>query len=1398
MSALPTQSPARDAAPPRAAATSAPLPPGAILVDDGHAHDVRWRPGERLDHLFEAVCDRLREEGHADQVAVSTEDEDITYDALDARANALARVLTRAGVTSGDRVGLLFDRALPGYEAILAVLKLNAAYVPLDVGFPADRVRYIVEDAQVSVVLTESHLRGRLEELGVPVVCLDEAAGEIAAQLGTRLGESERCAPVDELCYVIYTSGSTGVPKGVPIEQASICNFVRVANEVYGVVRTDRMYQGMTIAFDFSIEEIWIGWMAGATLVPKPGKGALVGEDLRDFIVERKVTALSCVPTLLATIEEGIPGLRFLLVSGEACPQDLIARWWTPQRRFLNVYGPTEATVTATWTALSPNRRVTIGVPLPTYSVLILDPEETRALAPGEQGEIAIAGVALSPGYLNRPDQTARAFVHDVLGVPNNPSGLLYRTGDLGRVTDGEIEYLGRIDTQVKIRGYRIELTEIESVLLQLPGVAAAVVESHSPDPGVVELVAYVVRRRDTEQLDRQAIVAALRDRLPRYMVPAYIEELAGLPMLPSDKVDRKKLPPPVAGRVAMTSDEHVPPQGPLEQAMTDALAAVLRLDDISVTANFFDELSATSILMAAYCARLRQIPAMESVRISDLYLNPSVRLLAQAYAVADNEAGAATATTGAAQQARQYGHVSALRYSLCGLYQALFMAAYTGGFAIMSVAAFNWIVEATTYLETFVRSVAFVVGLAAYTTVVPILVKWVVIGRWKPAEIPAWTVAYLRFWTVRMLLRLNPMVFFVGSPLGVIYLRALGAKVGRHVVILTPVLPVCTDLLTIGSDTVISRDAVLNGYRAEAGAILTGPITIGSGVYVGAQAVLDIHTSLGDGAQLGHVSTLLPGQIVPAGQRWHGVPARPTQETFRRGPEVAYRRLSPFLFGLGQLVSVMLFLAAAIAIVVQLADQHDPGLLHALLGTSDVSWDLTLYELLLTATAVAFFGALAGWLLLISSVPRLLALGVRPGRVYPLYGVAYALHRTIYQLTNVRLFNQLFGDSSFVVGYLSRLGYRLKPVIQSGSNFGTTMSHETPYLSVVGSGTMVSDGLHFGNSEYTSSAFRVDRAALGKDNFLGNNIYLPMHAALGDNVLLATKVMVPLDGPPREGVGLLGSPCFEIPRTVGDDEAIVKRPGEPAMLSALRRKNRHNLVTLLLFLAHRLVLALILVVIAQAAFGFHNRVGWWAVPFVAATTPWLMAWWAVLVERAAYGFRRLTPRHVSIYDPYYWRHERYWKLGVSTGLGAFDGTPFKSWYLRGLGVRVGRRLLDDGCTSVEKTMVEIGDYCTLNYQSLLQGHSLENGVFKSDYIHVHDHVTIGLRAFVHYSTDLGEGSAVETDSFLMKGEQVPAGQRWQGNPAGPAPRAPRTIDLREVTDVVGAERVSVRQAGGG
>jgi len=303
-------------------------------------------------------------------------------------------------------------------------------------------------------------------------------------------------------------------------------------------------------------------------------------------------------------------------------------------------------------------------------------------------------------------------------------------------------------------------------------------------------------------------------------------------------------------------------------------------------------------------------------------------------------------------------------------------------------------------------------------------------------------------------------------------------------------------------------------------------------------------------------------------------------------------------------------------------------------------------------------------------------------------------------------------------------------------------------------------------NTEFSSTSFRVRRAELGGRNFLGNNIAYPPGARTGENCLLATKVMVPVDGEVRHDVGLLGSPPFEIPRTVERDRAFDDLKEGRVHRTRLRAKNRHNTATAALYLLAQLVNLYVVTTLGMVALDLYFEHGFWVVPVTAVAGLTFGIGFQILLERAVTSFRALSPRFCSIYDPYFWWHERFWKMSVGGYLGLFDGTPMKIVVWRLLGVRMGRRVFDDGCAMPEKTLVHIGDDVALNAASTVQAHSLEDGAFKSDHIVVGHGVTIGPRGFVHYGVTLQEGAVLDADSFLMKGQEVPAYTRWRGNPA--------------------------------
>ena len=333
--------------------------------------------------------------------------------------------------------------------------------------------------------------------------------------------------------------------------------------------------------------------------------------------------------------------------------------------------------------------------------------------------------------------------------------------------------------------------------------------------------------------------------------------------------------------------------------------------------------------------------------------------------------------------------------------------------------------------------------------------------------------------------------------------------------------------------------------------------------------------------------------------------------------------------------------------------------------------------------------------------------------------------------------------------------------MVQTGSNFGSELAHDTPYLTTVGPGTMVSDGLTVMNADYTSTSFRVAKAELGEDNFLGNSLAFPVGAKVGDNCLLATKAMIPIGGPVRENVGLLGSPCFEIPRSVQRDDDL-RKTGEE-LERGLALKNRYNRRTICLFLLVRWFQTFLLLLVTAIAGDLYHLLGQWSVAAALFLVMLLAVGYATLIERLTTGFRALKPRVCSIYDPYFWWHERHWKM-LATPL--FNGTPFRPMMMRLLGVKVGRRVFDNGCSIPEKTLAIIGDEATINEGTVIQCHSLEDGAFKSDRTVIGARCTLGVQAFVHYGVTTGPDSVIDADSFLMKGEEVAAGARWRGNPA--------------------------------
>ncbi|MGW1618750.1 Pls/PosA family non-ribosomal peptide synthetase [Streptomyces sp. NPDC002172] len=823
------------------------------------------------------------------------------------------------------------------------------------------------------------------------------------------------------------------------------------------------------------------------------------------------------------------------------------------------------------------------------------------------------------------------------------------------------------------------------------------------------------------------------------------------------------------------------------ERRLAQALADLLDAETVPVDGHFFTDLGANSLVMAQFCARIRKAVDLPSPSMRDIYRHPTIQSLAAALGQTAAPADPVPAPQPPEPSPAPGPRTGRWNHLVCGTLQLLVFLGYSLVSGFVTAAGYEWIAAGKGLADIYLRSLLFGSGAFVALCAFPVVAKWLLVGRWRPREFPVWGLTYLRFWVVKALLHANPMVFLTGTPLYVLYLRALGARIGKGVTILSHSVPVCTDLLTVGAGTVIRKDSFFLGYRACAGRIQTGRITLGTNAFVGEKTVLDIDTSVGHGAQLGHSSALHSGQAVPDGERWHGSPAEPTRTDYVRIAPAHCGTLRRAWFGLGTLLQLLL-LYVPLAIggvymffteVPAIGKRLDPV-------TVALGWSELLPDALLLS-AVLFFGFLVLGLAALCTLPRLVGLLVKPDRVYPLYGFHYALQRTTARMTNIKFFAWLFGDSSYIVGYLRGIGYDLSRVEQTGSNFGTEVQHETPLLVSVGSGTMVADGLSVLNADFSSTSFRLSRASIGAHSFLGNNIAYPAGARTGENCLLATKVMVPLDGEVREGVGLLGSPCFEIPRSVDRDAGFDHlRTGE-TFRRRLAAKNRYNLRSMALMLLVRWLHTFALTLFGLASVDLYGVVGQVVIAGYLAFTLAFSAAYFILVERCLASFRALRPRLCSIYDPYFWWHERLWKV-PDHFLNIFNGTPFKSLVWRLLGVHIGRRVFDDGCYLTERTLATIGDDCTLNAGSKIQCHSQEDGTFKSDVTTLGAGCTLGVAAHVHYGVTMGDGAVLAPDSFLMKGEEVPPNARWGGNPAVDMPDGgSRSVGAAPVTTAADA-----------
>ena len=576
-------------------ATRAPLPPQACLH-----------------HLFEDVVAAT-----PDAVAVSLGGAALSYRELDRRAEDLAATLRRLGVRPDVRVGICMERSLDWTVAIVATLKSGGAMVPLDGSFPPSRLEFMIGDAGIAVILSQTQLAAKVSGGAAPVICLDQPlSADTPAPIEGGVPMTGR-----NLAYVVYTSGSTGKPKGVLVQHDGAVNFTAAQTKAWSIGPGARVLQFTAFGFDIGLSEIFLTLCSGAEFCLAAPDALIPGPPLLRTLRDLRITHVTLPPSALAAMQpEALPDLKLLISAGEPCEPGLARRW--AQRPIVNAYGPTEATIYATVGAFTPPNLFPVGRPIPNNEVYVLD-RHGEPVPPGVTGEIHIGGVGVARGYLNRPDLTAERFVADPF--TDRPGARLYKTGDYGRFdAEGTLHHLGRIDGQLKIRGYRIEPGEVESVLRLHPQVNDALVMGHGSGPDA-RLIAYVL------PADPPPLVVELRGflarQLPDYMSPAAYMMVEAWPKTANGKIDRAALPrPDLLARGLETT--FVAPVNDIEQSITAIWRDVLGVEQVGVTDNFFD-LGGHSLLLVRVHDQMKEKLKIE-LSLIDLFRFPTVKRQAE------------------------------------------------------------------------------------------------------------------------------------------------------------------------------------------------------------------------------------------------------------------------------------------------------------------------------------------------------------------------------------------------------------------------------------------------------------------------------------------------------------------------------------------------------------------------------------------------------------------------------------------------------------------------------------------------------------------------------------------------------------------------------------------------
>ncbi len=1299
---------------------------------------------ETLPDIFEATARRV-----PDKTALISGTQTLSYAELDVAADRLASRLIAKGIGAGQIVGLWLPRGIDLLTAQLAICKAGAAWLPFDADTPAARINDCLSDAQSPGLLTCRSFLPQLEGHALLCWAIEDLLESDTpdARRGCDFGP-------DSPAYAIYTSGSTGKPKGILISQRSICHFLRSENEVLGVFGDDRVYQGFSVAFDMSFEEIWIAYLVGATLWLAPREITGDPDALIRALEENHISVLHAVPTLLALFPRDIPSLRLINLGGEMCPQALADRW--AAHALYNTYGPTEATVSASLARLQKGMPVTIGKPLPNYGLLVVDND--LGLTPqGETGELCIMGPGVSDGYLGRPELTAEKFLANPYAKGDHEARL-YRTGDLARIDEsGNVHCLGRVDDQVKIRGFRVELGEIEAVLAKEPGIATAAVIMKEVD-GVEQLIAYYVVAAQTPASTLRKNLAA---KLPPYMVPALFEEVKTMPRLTSGKIDRKALRA-LELETAGQPDESDTPKTDAEAALFSALHRLFPGQQLKRTADFFADLGGHSLLAARLVSHLREDARFANATVHDIYTHRQLGVIAETLAKKQLQA---------IDIAIDIAETPRLRRILCSLAQATAIP------PLVCLKMAQWLSPFFTYHyftgdpgDTMTRAIfaSLLVYLIANvgSFFFAISAKWLIVGRVKAGRYPLWGFMYFRWWLADRICEVPPRHLLSGSSLNGMYLRALGAKVGKDTLIgaLSIRAP---DLLEIGNGVSIGSSVNLENVRVEGNELIMGSISIGDEAVVDSYAVMEGESSIAEYAHLGGLSSLAAGQHVPPAQRWEGAPARFSAATDIQGrrPRVAVSRLRTamealFYFLGANLVAIVFFLPVFPSFI--LIDWLDGRWLNiADAHVAPFSAFFTYLTLSIPASAV----------LVIATI--LASTGFRYLVLPRLKEGSWSVHSMVYfskWLSNQIQESSLFALHGLYATVYAPWWYRLLGArVGKGTEISTALG-VVPDMLTIGTDSFVADGVMLGDERIEGGWMSLRPTVIGNRTFLGNGAFVPDGSILPDDVLIGVQSGVPENGRMKPGDTWVGNLPIILPareQFEGYDKRLTFEPG------ILRRISRSIVEGLRIVMPMAVVIAVgyltvaLVMPLASAGLFWDTVIALSLAGFLYGIGSFLFV---VLLKWLIIG--RYRPRSVPMWTSFVWGSEAitnlYESIAVPNFVGFLRGTPMLPPCMRLLGCRMGKGIYMDTTFLTEFDCVSIGDYAALNGWSGPQTHLFEDRIMKIGDVSIGRGVTLGPRAIILYGAHIGDGATLGPLTLILKGENIPGGTRWTGSPSEP------------------------------